>query len=168
MSDDDGVTEPATDVERMRIWVDADACPGPIKEILFRAAERRQVQLTLVANHFMRAPRSQWVRLMQVESGFDVADEKIVASLRAGDLVVTGDIPLAARVVEAGGTAINPRGAFYTPENIKDHLSRRNLMDELRATGAVSGGPSALSRTHLQDFANALDRYLTKSLRGTA
>lgn len=153
------------DADPVRIWVDADACPGPIKEILFRAAERRQVQLTLVANHFMRAPRSPWVRVLQVESGFDVADTKIVTSLRPGDLVITGDIPLAARVVEADAVALNPRGTFYTRDNIKDHLSRRNLLDELRATGAISGGPSALSRTHLQDFANALDRYLTKAQR---
>jgi len=157
-----------TEVDRIRIWVDADACPGPIKEILFRAAERRRVQLTLVANHYMRAPRSPWIRVLQVESGFDVADSRIVAGLRPGDLVVTGDIPLAARVVEAEAVALNPRGAFYTRENINDHLSRRNLMDELRATGAISGGPSSLAGTHLQAFANALDRYLTKALRGTA
>lgn len=146
----------------MQIWVDADACPGPIKDILFRAAERRRIPLTLVANHFVRVPKSPFIRSLTVETGFDVADGRIAASVQAGDLVITGDIPLASRVVDAGGVALNPRGTFYTRDNIRDHLARRNLMEELRSIGTVTGGPSALSRVHLQEFANALDRYLTR------
>ena len=147
----------------LRIWVDADACPGPIKEILFRAAIRRRVELTLVANHFLRVPKSSFVRCVQVEAGFDVADKKIAASVAAGDLVITADVPLASAVVDAGATALNPRGQLYTRENVKELLARRNLLDELRSTGAISGGgPSALDARNLQDFANALDRYLTR------
>jgi uncharacterized protein YaiI (UPF0178 family) len=146
----------------MQIWVDADACPGPIKEILFRAADRRQLRLVLVANHFVRVPKSPFIRSLTVETGFDVADAKIAASVQPGDLVITGDIPLASRIVDAGAVALNPRGTFYTRENIRDHLARRNLMEELRSSGAVTGGPAALDRTHLADFANALDRYLTR------
>jgi uncharacterized protein YaiI (UPF0178 family) len=146
----------------MHIWVDADACPGPIKEILFRAADRRGIHLTLVANHFLRVPKSPFIRSLTVESGFDVADGRIASSVQPGDLVITGDIPLASQVVEAGCAALNPRGTFYTAENIRQHLARRNFMEELRSTGTVTGGPSALDRTHLQTFANALDRYLTR------
>lgn len=145
----------------MRIWVDADACPGASKEILFRAAERRRVEVTLVANHFMRVPKSPYVRFVQVESGFDVADNAIAARVAPGDLVVTADIPLASAIVDAGATALDPRGRLYTRENVKELLARRNLMDELRSTGTITGGPAALDARNLQDFANALDRYLT-------
>ena len=147
----------------MRIWVDADACPNPVKEILFRAADRRQVETTLVANQQIRVPPSRYVKSLQVPSGFDEADDAIVARVRPGDLVITADIPLAGQVVDAGGTALNPRGTLYTSENIKDHLARRDLMDELRSTGAISGGPATLSKTDVQEFANQLDRILTRA-----
>jgi len=149
----------------MQIWVDADACPGPIKEILFRAAARRDVALTLVANHALRVPASPHIRALQVESGFDVADRFIAERVEPGDLVITGDIPLAADVVERGGTALNPRGTLYTAENIREHLARRNFMEELRSAGELSGGPAALGKADVQDFANALDRFLTRALR---
>ena len=148
----------------MRIWVDADACPVAIKEILFRAAARRRVPVTLVANQFMRVPKSPYIRALQVESGFDVADTRIVDSVASDDLVVTADIPLADRVVERGAVALNPRGMLYTRENIREHLARRNFMDELRSAGTVTGGPATLDRSDLNAFANALDRYLTRHL----
>lgn len=147
----------------MQIWVDADACPGPIKEILFRAADKRRVQLTLVANHPMRVQKSPFIRLLQVEQGFDKADAFIAARVEAGDLVITADIPLAADVVDAGGAALNPRGTLYTEENIREHLARRNFMEELRSTGQISGGPAALGKADVQKFANALDRFLTRA-----
>ena len=143
------------------IWVDADACPGAIKEILFRAAEKRAVELTLVANHAMRVPKAANVRLLIVEQGFDVADNFIAQRADAGDLVITADIPLAAEIVEKSAVGLNPRGTLYTRENIREHLARRNFMEELRSTGEQLGGPAALSKTDLQNFANALDRYLT-------
>lgn len=144
-----------------QIWVDADACPGAIKEILFRAAARRQVELTLVANHAMRVPKADNIRLLIVEQGFDVADNFIAARVAPGDLVITADIPLAAEIVENQAVGLNPRGTLYTAENIREHLARRNFMEELRSNGQVSGGPAALGKTDLQSFANALDRYLT-------
>ncbi len=147
----------------MQIWVDADACPNPVKEILFRAADRRQVETTLVANHQIRVPPSRYLKSLQVPSGFDEADDAIVARAGPGDLVITADIPLAGQVVDAGGTALNPRGTLYTSENIKDHLARRDLMDELRSTGAIVGGPATLSKTDVQEFANQLDRFLTRA-----
>ena len=147
----------------MRIWVDADACPNPIKEILFRAADRRDVETTLVANHQIRVPASRYLKSLQVPSGFDEADDAIVARVGPGDLVITADIPLAGQIVEAGGTALNPRGTLYTEDNIKDHLARRDLMDELRSTGAIIGGPATLSKTDVQEFANQLDRFLTRA-----
>lgn len=150
----------------MQIWVDADACPGPIKEILFRAAIRRDVALTLVANHALRVPPSPRIRALQVASGFDVADRFIAERLEPGDLVITGDIPLAADVVERGATALNPRGTLYTAENIREHLARRNFMEGLRSAGEISGGPAALGKADVQDFANALDRFLTRALQG--
>ncbi|MGD8309241.1 MAG: YaiI/YqxD family protein [Chromatiales bacterium] len=146
----------------MRIWVDADACPGVIKDILFRAADRVQVDLTLVANQAVRVPRSRYIRAIQVPAGFDVADNRIVRELQAGDLVVTADIPLAAEVVDKGGVALNPRGELYTVENVRERLAMRNLMEELRSTGAVSGGPPTLSKTDRQNFANQLDRLLAR------
>ena len=147
----------------MQIWVDADACPNVIKEILFRAATRAHISLTLVANQLLRTPPSPYIKAIQVPSGFDVADSKIVQQLQSGDLVVTADIPLAALVIEKGGHALNPRGEFYTTENIRERLTMRNFMDELRNTGVNTGGPAVLSLTDRQAFANQLDRFLTKT-----
>jgi len=147
----------------MQIWVDADACPNVIKEILFRAATRAQVLLTLVANQLLRTPPSPFIKAIQVPSGFDVADSKIVQQLQSGDLVITADIPLAALVIEKGGHALNPRGQFYTTENIRERLAMRNFMDELRNTGVNTGGPAVLSLSDRQAFANQLDRFLTKA-----
>lgn len=147
----------------MQIWVDADACPNVIKEILFRAATRAHVSLTLVANQLLRTPPSPYIKAIQVPSGFDVADSKIVLQLQPGDLVITADIPLAALVIEKGGHALNPRGEFYTKENIGERLTMRNFMDDLRNTGVNTGGPAVLSLTDRQAFANQLDRFLTKT-----
>ena len=148
------------------VWIDADACPRVIKDVLFRAAEKRQVPLTLIANQFLRVPPSKYINTVQVESGFDVADNAIVERLLAGDLVITADIPLADEVVQKGGTALSPRGMLYTRENIKDHLTRRDMLDELRGTGVMTGGPPALDKKDVQIFSNALDRFLTQALRG--
>ncbi|MEZ5557723.1 MAG: YaiI/YqxD family protein [Pseudomonadales bacterium] len=147
----------------MQIWVDADACPKAIKEVLFRAADRRQIETTLFANHAVRVPPSRFLRSVQVHKGFDVADNAILERLQPGDLVVTQDVPLADEVISRGATALNPRGTLYTRENIKDHLSRRDMMDELRSSGMVSGGPSALAKQDVQAFANALDRFLARN-----
>lgn len=147
----------------MKIWVDADACPVVIREILFRAAERTGVELTLVANQPIRVPRSPRISMLQVPSGFDVADNEIVRLLEAGDLVVTGDIPLAAEAIEKGGHALNPRGEWYTPESIRQRLNMRDFMDTLRASGVDTGGPSAPGQRERQDFANHLDRFLAKN-----
>ncbi len=146
----------------MRIWVDADACPKVIKEILFRAAERLGIELTLVANAALRVPPSRFIRTLQVERGFDVADNRIVELVEQNDLVITADIPLAAAVVEKGGHALNPRGELYTPDNIKERLAMRNLMDELRSSGQISGGPPAINNSDRMAFANSLDRLLAK------
>jgi len=146
----------------MRIWVDADACPGVIKEILFRAAERTGVQVTLVANQPLRVPPTPFVDALQVGSGFDVADNEIVRRLTAGDLVVTADIPLAAEVIAKGGHALNPRGELYTTDNIKARLSMRDFMDALRSSGVDTGGPPALGQADRQAFANSLDRFLAR------
>jgi uncharacterized protein len=146
----------------MQIWVDADACPGVIKEILFRAAERARIQVTLVANQSMRIPVSPYVRFVQVPAGLDVADKRIVELLSANDLVVTADIPLAAATIEKGAHALNPRGELYTKDNIRERLSMRNFMDELRGSGVVTGGPAALSQRDRQAFANSLDSFLAK------
>ena len=147
----------------MVIWVDADACPGPIKEILFRAAERVRVRTVLVANHALRVPKSAFIKAQQVEHGFDVADARILAGLAPGDLIVTADVPLAAQVVAAAAFALNPRGTLYTPDNVKEHLARRDFMDELRSAGEITRGPPALSRTDIQAFANALDKFLQRA-----
>jgi uncharacterized protein YaiI (UPF0178 family) len=149
----------------MIVWVDADACPTPIKEILFRAAERVKVETVLVANHALRVPRSLFIKSVQVERGFDVADARILSRLAAGDLVVTADVPLAAQVVAAQAFALNPRGTLYTRDNVKDHLARRDFFDQLRSTGEIVGGPAALSKSDLQAFANALDRFLQQNAR---
>ncbi|MDG6772746.1 YaiI/YqxD family protein [Thiomicrorhabdus sp. ZW0627] len=146
----------------MKIWVDADACPAVIKEILFRAAERSQVTTTLVANHSLRIPPSRFIHFLQVTKGFDVADNAIVQRMSAGDLVVTADIPLAAEVIEKGGTALNPRGELYTPSNIRARLNMRDFMESLRSSGVDTGGPSSMSQNDRQAFANQLDRLLTQ------
>jgi len=150
----------------MRIWVDGDACPSVIKDILFRAAMRTKIPLTLVANQPMKIPRSELITILTVPSGLNVADQKIVELLDPGDLVVTADIPLAAHVVNKGGTALDPRGELYTDENIGERLTMRNLMDELRGGGMVGGGPAPFSGNDRQAFANQLDRILAKLQRG--
>ncbi len=144
----------------MRIWVDADACPNVIKEILFRAAERSHVVLTLVANQPVRIPPSLYIKALQVPAGFDVADNKIVELTEAGDLVVTADIPLAAGVIAKGGHALDPRGETYTSDNIKERLAMRKFMDELRSSGIDTGGPATFSNADRQAFASRLDRFL--------
>jgi uncharacterized protein YaiI (UPF0178 family) len=146
----------------MQIWVDADACPKVIKDILFRAAERARVPLTLVANRPVRTPRSRYIKTLQVPVGFDVADDEIVGQVRPADLVVTADIPLAAAVVEKGGHALDPRGELYTKENIRERLAVRDFMDELRGAGVVTGGPPPLRKSDRKAFADELDRLLAK------
>jgi len=148
----------------MKIWVDADACPVVIKEILFRAAQRTQLEMTLVANHSMRIPPARNINLLQVSSGFDVADDEIVKRLTEGDLVITADIPLASEVLANGGQALNPRGELYTEHNIKARLNIRDFMDTMRASGVQTGGPPAISQADRQNFANELDKILTKHI----
>lgn len=149
----------------MKIWVDADACPVVIKEILFRAAERTKVAVTLVANQAVNTPRSQFITSIQVPQGFDVADNEIVKRLNTGDLVITSDIPLAAEVIEKGGHALNPRGELYTKNNIRARLNMRDFMESLRSTGVATGGPAALSQSDRQSFANNLDKLLTRNAK---
>ena len=149
----------------MKIWVDADACPVVIKEILFKAANRTDVQVTLVANKPMRIPSSGRIKFIQVSSGFDVADNEIVKRMGLGDLVITADIPLAAEVVAKGGLALNPRGELYTTENIRDRLNTRDFLDTLRASGIETGGPPPLSKRDRQSFANHLDKLLSKYVK---
>jgi len=149
----------------MQIWVDADACPAVIKDILYRAAERVKCPLVLVANQPLRTPPSPYIKSMQVPGGFDVADNRIVELVKEGDLVITADIPLAAAVIEKGGLALNPRGDLYTADNIRERLAMRNFMGELRNTGVMTGGPSALNHSDRQAFANQLDRILTRIMR---
>ena len=144
----------------MKIWVDADACPVVIKDILFRAAHRTETQLTLVANHLIRVPGSRFIKSMQVASGFDVADDEIVQRVEAGDLVITSDIPLAAEVIEKGCTALSVRGELFTEENIKARLNMRDFLDTMRSSGIESGGPPALNQSDRQQFANQLDKWL--------
>ena len=146
----------------MKIWVDADACPVPIKEIIFRAAERTATETTLIANHSMRIPRSKVIKFVQVSAGFDIADNEIVKRCADNDLVVTSDIPLAAEVVAKGATALNPRGELYTESNIKQRLNMRDFMDTLRSSGIETGGAAPLSQSDKQAFANNLDKWLTK------
>jgi len=149
----------------MKIWVDADACPVVIKDILFKAAIRTTVQLTLVANQSIRTPSSRYISMLQVSSGFDVADNEIVKRVDTGDLVITGDIPLAAEVIEKGAHALNPRGELYSTDSIKALLNMRDFMDTLRASGVNTGGPPPLSQADRQAFANHLDRLLTKHVK---
>jgi uncharacterized protein YaiI (UPF0178 family) len=146
----------------VQIWVDADACPNVIKAILYRACQRVKVPLILVANRALKIPASEFIRFVQVPSGFDVADNKIVQEMVAGDLVITADIPLAAEVIEKGGSALNPRGEFYSEDNIKQRLAMRNFMDQLRSSGVETGGPVAFSQSDRQQFANQLDRFFSK------
>ena len=146
----------------MQILVDADACPKVIKEILFRVADRLKIQTTLVANQMLYCPPSKYIRAMQVPAGFDVADNKIAAMVEPGDLVITADIPLAAEVIEKGGHALNPRGEFYTKDTIRERLTMRDFMDNLRGSGVDTGGPPALSQKDRQAFANQLDRFLAR------
>jgi len=149
----------------MKIWVDADACPVVIKEILFRAAERTKVQLILVANQNLRVPKSRYISTMRVTPGFDVADNEIVKRVSKGDLVVTSDIPLAAEVIEKGGHALSVRGELYTTANIRERLNMRDFMDTMRASGVNTGGPPALSQSDRKAFADHLDKLLTKYSR---
>lgn len=149
----------------MKIWVDADACPRPIKEILYRAADRTGVELILVSNRPLRTPRSRFVRSVRVPGGFDVADGRILELMRPGDLVITADIPLAAEVIERGAGALDPRGRLYTEENVRACLAVRDLKDELRGIGVETGGPPALSRSDRREFANQLDRILAARTR---
>jgi len=151
----------------MKIWVDADACPVAIKDILFKAAERTGVEMTLVANQPVYIPPSRCINMIRVASGFNVADNEIVKRLKFGDLVITGDIPLAAEVIDKGGQALNPRGELYSEDNIRARLNMRDFMNTLRASGVDTGGPPALSQSDRQSFANHLDKILTRFAKNT-
>ncbi|MDE2343525.1 MAG: YaiI/YqxD family protein [Betaproteobacteria bacterium] len=146
----------------MKIWVDADACPGVIKEIIFRAAERAAVTTTLIANTLLNTPPSPYIRALQVQHGFDVADNEIVQRLQPGDLVITADIPLASEVLAKGGHALNPRGQVYTKDTIEALLTLRNFMDQMRSSGVNTGGPAPLSHSDRKAFANQLDKFLAR------
>ena len=146
----------------MDIWVDADACPVVTREILFRAANRTKSQVTLVANQYLKVPPSPFIKAIQVEKGFDVADDEIVKRVKAGDLVITSDIPLAAEVIDKAALALNPRGTLYSKENIKSLLNMRDFMDTMRSSGVNTGGAPAMSQTDRQEFANKLDQILAK------
>lgn len=147
----------------MQIWVDADACPNVIKEVLFRAADRTGMMVTLVANQPLKTPPSKFIRTVQVASGFDVADNEIVQRVEKNDLVITADIPLAAEVIEKGGIALNPRGEHYTPDTIRERLNMRDFMDTMRASGIQTGGPNTLNQRDRQQFANELDKWLQQA-----
>ena len=146
----------------MKIWIDADACPVVIRDILFRAAQRTGVQLTLVANQYLRVPPTANISMVQVAQGFDVADNEIVKRVGAGDLVITSDIPLAAEVIDKGAHALSPRGELYSTDNIRARLNMRDFMDTLRSSGVDTGGPPALNQADRQAFANHLDTFLTR------
>lgn len=150
----------------MRIWVDADACPVVIKEILYRAAIRVGVELILVANKLLKIPLSPLIRCVRVPSGFDAADRYIASAVERGDLVITADVPLAAQVVANDGIALNPRGELYTADNVREHLARRDLMDELRGLGLAGGGPAPFNATDKRAFASKLDTVLTRAQSG--
>ena len=154
------------EADEMKIWVDADACPVVIKEILFKAADRTRVPLTLVANQPIRVPASRHITTLQVASGFDVADNEIVARISTGDLVITSDIPLAAEVIEKGGLALSPRGELYSADSIGGRLNMRDFMDTMRASGIHTGGPPTLNQSDRQAFANELDKIMTRHARG--
>jgi uncharacterized protein YaiI (UPF0178 family) len=146
----------------MQIWVDADACPGEVKELLFRTAQRRKIKMTLVANQPMRVPSSEYINTILVPAGMNIADRRIVELVAPGDLVITADIPLAADVVAKGGQALDPRGELYTESNVGERLAVRNMLDSLRGGGQIMGGPPNFSARDRQAFANQLDRWLTK------
>ena len=150
--------------QQTQIWIDADACPVVIKEILFKAANRTETQITLVANHALHLPPSRYLSFIQVSAGFDVADNEIVKRMHTGDLVITSDIPLADEVITKGGLALSPRGELFSAGNIKSKLSMRDFMDVIRSSGVQTGGPSALSQADKQSFANQLDQWLNKQL----
>lgn len=148
----------------MKIWIDADACPKPVKEIVFRAAERRAIETILVANQHIRVPPSRYIRAIQVSGGFDVADDHIAAQAEPGDLAITADIPLAAALVEKKVHVLSPRGQAFTDSNVRQQLAMRDFMDTMRGSGVqMSGGPPAYSERDKQEFANALDRLLTRA-----
>jgi len=149
----------------LKIWVDADACPGVIKDILFRSAERTGLPMTLVANQSVRVPKRKNISFLLVRAGFDEADNEIVRLMSAGDLVITADIPLAADVINKGGLALNPRGELYSAENVRARLNMRDFMETLRSSGVNTGGPDALGPKDRQQFANQLDRLLTQYLQ---
>lgn len=149
----------------MQLWVDADACPGSVREILFRAAERTGIHVTLVANQPIRTPGSRYIHSLQVAPGFDVADNEIVRRCAPGDLVITSDIPLAAVILDKGAHGLDFRGERYSPETIRDRLNMRDFMETMRASGVQTGGPAALGRAERQAFANSLDRFLTRATR---
>jgi uncharacterized protein len=159
---DSAFDEHAKPISNIQIWVDADACPNPIKEILFRAAKRVEILTTFVANQEVQISASPYIKAVQVRSGLDVADQYIVEQLNPGDLVITADIPLAADAIAKGAVALNPRGEFYSEGNIRERLSLRNFMDELRSGGVDTGGPPAFNQRDRQNFANQLDRFLQK------
>ncbi len=146
----------------MQIWVDADACPNPIKDILFRVAKKREIDVTLVANRPLQTPRSPFIYTRVVTAGFDVADDFIAAEVQTGDLVITADIPLAASVIEKGCYALSPRGELFSKENIRERLNIRDFMDQLRGSGVVTGGPKSFSHRDRHAFANELDRFLAR------
>jgi uncharacterized protein YaiI (UPF0178 family) len=148
---------------QLKIWIDADACPVVIKEILFKAADRTQTQITLVANHALHLPPSHYLSFIQVNAGFDVADNEIVKCLSSGDLVITSDIPLADEVITKGGLALSPRGELFNAGNIKSKLSMRDFMDLIRSSGVQTGGPAPLNQADRQAFANHLDRWLNQN-----
>ena len=159
--------EPTSESSKnFRIWVDADACPSALKEILFRTAKRLEIPLILVANAGMQCPKSKWIRLQLVPHGADVADQWIVDTMDAGDLVITGDIPLAARVVEKEGIAIGTRGEVFDDASVHERLATRNLMEQFRSAGIETSGPKPLAQKDVQAFANSLDRWLSRRLRG--
>ncbi len=147
----------------MQIWVDADACPAEVRELLYRAARKRRVRVTLVANQSLRMPTSEFIDFLLAPPGTNAADQRIVEKVQSGDLVITADIPLAADVVAAGGTALNPRGELYDESNVGAKLANRNLLDQLRGEGMITGGPSNYSARDRQEFANQLDRWLTRA-----
>ncbi len=149
----------------MQIWIDADACPNPVKEIVFRAAIRTQITTICVSNKPLNTPLSPFIQKILVSAGFDMADKEIIQQLKKGDLVITADILLADTVVDKGGTALDPRGKLYTTKNMKQHLSSRNFNTELRNAGILTGGPASLNKKDLQAFANHLDKYLQSYLK---
>lgn len=149
----------------MTVWVDADACPNVIKEMLFRAADRTRTALVLIANQPLRTPPSAYIRSVQVSAGFDVADNEIVRRAHAGDLVITSDIPLAAEVIDKGALVLTPRGEQLSAENVRSRLNMRDFLETLRSSGVQTGGPSSLNDSDKREFANQLDRYLAKQPR---